>query len=335
MRPERRRSFWRMNLRSIVAVSAVTLSVVACGWRGTVALVEEASIGVEAGTDWPGRHKAPQLIMAPAAVLLTPQKAEAFVQEQILETGFHGVHIPVLGEPINDGVIRMLELGEEHDFWIHFWLYGDIQHGQAPEDPNDEDARRHQENVLGQIKRFPHWSMGLGFDLHEWASFDAVGSWIHFMRVGLGDDHIYGGRSLDRLLPGHYAGWEQQVKDKNEFRSMLREAKRKSKGRRVMSEDRFRVRPVLEDKDWAEGEVPDGIRMAIEEGVACIWGIGEGVADKGSEPWPNKSAIRQALAGGQMVVNPWISDDAVIGVVTDLSGTIMVKRYRLVLPGEQ
>ena len=83
MRSASRRSFRRMNLRSIVAVSVVGLAVVACGaqessseadgtwvgtitsegnvttvvnesgsvWAGTAKLVEEASIGVESGAD--------------------------------------------------------------------------------------------------------------------------------------------------------------------------------------------------------------------------------------------------------------------------------------------
>jgi len=252
---------------------------------------------------WPGDNPALQLVMAPSSENLTVEQAEEFYREFIVGHGFHGFHVGLFRRLPSEGLIRLLSLAALHEFWVHLWLYGDREwDDRAPQDPNVSDERDFQRQVLVRIGGYANWSMGLGYDLPEWVTWDQVGGWVHFMHTEELRFHQYGGRQRPggRPYPGHYVGWGHQVPDKSQLRQMLQVAR---VDRPCMTEDRFRIRGGR--KDWTEAESLEGMRICLEEGYAAIWGnIGDRDQDLGSLPYLLKAQIRELLSPAPPVEPP-------------------------------
>lgn len=238
----------------------------------------------------------PQYIMGPTVGFMNEFNVAAFVKEQIIETGFDGVHIPLLAG-WDDKVFRFLELADEKGFLIHFWLYGDRDAGTAPKNPNSDEERVWQDRLATKLRPYKNWSMGLGYDLQEWAPHtNDVGGFVHFWRVGLSMRRQFGGRYLpaDRgPYPGQIISVEQQIINKDALKVQLTNIL--DSKRPVMSSDRFRVRSGGKKKDWSLNQIPIGISDCLELGVAAIWGYGDRVNDLGSKPWPNKEEIARVF----------------------------------------
>lgn len=247
----------------------------------------------------------PQFVMGPTPNFMDSWDPHDFVQEQIVETGFNGVHIPMQGM-WHPKILDLLDLADHHGFIVHLWLYGDFNSNTAPENPNSESARHFQESVAAELRPYNNWTMGLGYDLHEWApNTNDVGGFVHFHRVGLSMTQPYGGRYLPverGPYPGQFISVEQQVTNKALFRVQLSEVL--DDKRPVITSDRFRVRAGNREKDWSLAQIPQGIRDCLEMGVSAIWGYGNEVSDTGSRPWPNKDAIAEVLGGDGDVPPP-------------------------------
>lgn len=254
---------------------------------------------------WPRVHPSPQLVMAPAEGVIGVTEIDELYEEFIVGHGFHGFHVPMLGGTVSDALLKLLEYADLHEFWVHMWMYSDVQHGWAPEDVGSDEARQHQSRVLRDIEGFKNWSMGLGTDLWEWTTREQVNEWVTFMR-NAGERGIFGGRQQPGKKPyfGGYVGWEQIVEDKSKFEKMLKDGLRASKGKRVMSEDRFRDRAKEwpGGKDWDYEEMIDGMKLCIQHGYAAIWGYrsdDQNINLAGSQPFPNRSEIRTLLRGDE------------------------------------
>ncbi len=87
----------------------------------------------------------------------------------------------------------------------------------------------------------------------------------------------------------------------------------------VLRSGRGSYNPLCDDP-----EPPRGTQCWIDEMIIDVFG-GDG-RYLGNVELPENLDLRLV---------PFIRDDVVIGVVEDEAGTIMVKRYRLVLPGER
>ena len=260
------------------------------------------------GTKWPGPHPAPQLVMAPAGTRLRNQDVDNLVAEFIEGHRFHGFHFPMEGKRESAALLEVCRLADANDFWVHVWVYGDRQHGQAPPDPSSDAAKAHQRAVARALGAFANVSFGMGFDLHEWADSTEVRRFTERVEEQA-PGHRRGGRALfmddnqDMLpnaqpLPGTYAGWEQRVVDKRRLREYLNQAIGLS-GRPHLTEDRFRVRPGDRGKDWTLEECLVGMEECLRRRVAAIWGYRQSgdPSDLGSEPWPNKDEVAKVLAG--------------------------------------
>lgn len=250
----------------------------------------------------------PQFIMGPLPKFMGTFDVAEFVKEQITQTGFHGVHLPLIGG-WDDKVLEFLKLADQENFLIHFWLYGDRDSGTAPKNPNSTSAREWQVGIADKLRPYRNWSMGLGYDLQEWAPrTDDVGGFVHFWRINLQLDRRFGGRFLPRdrgPYPGQFISVEQQIITKASMQSRLRTVL--DSKRPMMSSDRFRVRSGFKPKDWSLGQIPGGITDCLEVGFSAIWGYGDQVSDLGSQPWPNKIEMRTALGAG--VILPPIGNE--------------------------
>ena len=175
--------------------------------------VQEPKPIIDKGVSW-GAIEYPQLCMAPVAARLTREDINWRIVEFVFETGFDGFHVPMQGE-WNDAIEYLVQRASIDGFHVHLWLYGDRQSDTAPKNPNNEEARAFQAFVASRLKRFPNWSMGLGYDLHEWASeTDDVGGFVHFMKVGLSLPQRIGGRYLPEErgpYPGGFISVEQRI----------------------------------------------------------------------------------------------------------------------------
>lgn len=210
--------------------------------------------------------------------------------------GFDGSHIFLGGALPNQGVLRLLERADAEGKWIHLWLYGKPDQGDAPEDPNDAAAHAHQRMVLALLEPYSNWSMGLGYDLQLWVDEQMLADWVLFME-SQAPGHLFGGRALiDTAYDGGFASFEQQVIDKDEFDLHLLEAIRNAGDRPVGSFDRFRSRSGFSSKDWTQEEIAIGISIARDLNVACIWAnlLPHGDHTPGSQPFDNLNEIRAA-----------------------------------------
>jgi len=75
----------------------------------------------------------------------------------------------------------------------HFWAWGDEARKWTPVGVggiNGTADRRLQRYIAARLGPLPGWTMGYGFDLHEWVSEEQVGEWAQYMHDHLGWDHL-------------------------------------------------------------------------------------------------------------------------------------------------
>jgi hypothetical protein len=259
------------------------------------------------GAHWAqGSGRAPQMFMAPTLKRLTKQWVDENFDDIIYGMGFNGFHVPLeWGQP-TQALLYLLRKCEEAGAWVHLWMYGDQQHGTAPESLDDD--RAHQRAVISVIKQFNNWSMGPGFDLQEWVDEGEVRRWINTCE-GVGG-RMYGARKRanhdetppgpgDEPFPGDYAGWEWHIIPKDTWPEQMWAAIAQS-GKRVMWEERGRLRTQGRAKDFtSQSQLVRAIEQAVEANVANIWGIGNECGDWGSEPFDRKhwGRLNNAMGG--------------------------------------
>lgn len=89
---------------------------------------------------------------------------------------------------------------------VHFWCWGDAARRQTPKrlpgGINGYVDRRLQRYIAARLGPLPGWSMGYGYDLHEWANNDQLNAWAKYMHDHLGWQHLLSARG--RKLKGPY-----------------------------------------------------------------------------------------------------------------------------------
>ena len=125
---------------------------------------------------WPGQHPAPQLVMVRSGGKLGGKTDAAFklVQEFILGHKFHGFHVPLEWELPEGELLLLCDLADGLGFHIHFWVYGDADHGSAPTSLGSDKG--HYAAVARLLAPYKNISVGIGYDLHECPTAMATGS---------------------------------------------------------------------------------------------------------------------------------------------------------------
>ena len=81
---------------------------------------------------------------------------------------------------------------------IHLWMWGDQQREATPipleGGINGLVDQRLQRYLAARLGPLPAWSMGYGFDLHEWTNTDELNKWASFMHEHMGWDHLLSAR---------------------------------------------------------------------------------------------------------------------------------------------
>lgn len=76
---------------------------------------------------------------------------------------------------------------------IHFWAWGDESRRWTPIGVggiNGPADRRLQRYIAARLGPLPGWSMGYGFDLHEWTKGTQLDDWCDYLHEHMGWDHL-------------------------------------------------------------------------------------------------------------------------------------------------
>lgn len=300
------------------------------GWSGSVEVTPQpGSPGfvASAGNKWirtgDDRAFVPQFVMigGPQTYAGNPAEIDAIVQTFLVEHGFNGVHTPVFcrwfdldrqscarqrdGDPDPDrrtfeGLEALITEVYAAGGVVHIWMWGDDSRGENPKRwaLNGAADRRLQRYIAARLGPLPGWTMGYGYDLHEWVGGDELISWHQYMHEHFGWPHMLGARAsrnrLDQLSGAmDYASYEQHRPDYQRYVATI-EAR---PDRPAFSEDRFRMRDEGRAKDYSMLDTRRGLwRSAMAGGIANIWGNvidapGANESLAASAPYPDPDVI--------------------------------------------
>jgi hypothetical protein len=87
---------------------------------------------------------------------------------------------------------------------VHIWAWGDESRKWTPKGVpggiNGKADRRLQRYIAARLGPLPGWTMGYGFDLHEWTDTEQLNSWAAYMHEHFGWQHLLCARG--HLLEG-------------------------------------------------------------------------------------------------------------------------------------
>ena len=254
-----------------------------------------------------------------------PELVDRKIKQFIIDHGFNGFHIPVVGgrwfdlnaardsveSTMNEPAPRTFEalellIAKTHQAGglVHIWPWGDHQRSQTSRSLTGGIGgvidKRLQSYIAARLGPIPGWSMGYGFDLDEWVTASQVKAWRDSMHQHMGWCHFLGGRPVG---PNHgtdhtsNALWNKGL-DYSSYEhhrptyEVYLAAVQAKPGQPVMSEDRFRIRTGrYPEKDYNEELTRRGLyHSTMAGGVANIWGIHPDISPGGV--YPNKSQIK-------------------------------------------
>jgi len=265
----------------------------------------------------------PQLVMykTPDLYHNQPARIDADIKTFLVDHGFNGFHTMVFcrwfdiaretvrglssKDPNPDPrTFEALELliAKTHAAggMVHIWAWGDESRRMTPiglGGKNGPVDRRLQRYIAARLGPIPGWTMGYGFDLHEWVNPEDLRTWHGLMHEQLGWAHLLGGRAhknrLTQIFEGlDYWGYEQHRPTYAKYVETI--AKRPAKP--SFSEDRFRIRQGggYGYKDYDEAMTRRGLwQSTMAGGVANSWGRLDGRSSRlGSLPYRNPHWIK-------------------------------------------
>lgn len=161
------------------------------------------------------------------------------------------------------------------------WVWGDEERKMSPSFLSREGGlngtadKRLQRYIAARLGPLPGWTMGYGFDLHEWVNESILDQWHDNMQQHLGWKHLLGARSkknkLDQISERmDYSSYEQHRPDYDKYVETI--AIRANKP--AFSEDRFRTKENgWPNKDYTIDDMRRGLwHSTMAGGVANIWG---------------------------------------------------------------
>ena len=83
---------------------------------------------------------------------------------------------------------------------VHLWAWGDESRRWTPKGlpggVNGQADRRLQRYIAARLGPLPGWTMGYGFDLHEWTSSGEVNAWARYLHEHFGWQHLLSARGI-------------------------------------------------------------------------------------------------------------------------------------------
>ncbi|MCP4114324.1 MAG: CRTAC1 family protein [Desulfobacteraceae bacterium] len=227
---------------------------------------------------------------------VTQATLDGFLDEMFDLNGFNGVHVPVFGQWFHigndkvsasdntldqatfDKLKMIIEKVYSRGGVVHIWAWGDHSRSMTPRSlPGGimgSEEKMVWDKVYTELNPLKGWTIGYGFDLHEWVNGSQLRSWYTYCHDKPDWRHLMGARAqkkqINQIYDGlDYNGYENHKPRYEIYRAILDHAVSKP----AFSEDRFRVRGGNRSKDPTLNES----RLMIWEatmagGVAGIWG---------------------------------------------------------------
>lgn len=245
--------------------------------------------------------------------LISENDIDNFISTFFVEHGFNGIHVPVYGQwfHIGDNMVKqsdskidqktfdklkmIIKKAYEAGGCTHIWLWGDAQREQTSKSLEGGIMGMEEKYLLDEIYRqlnpLKGWTMGYGFDLHEWVNEKELKLWHDYLWDKKDWNHLIGARAsknkLDQIYEGmDYASYEYHKPSYHELRKMVSERPDKPS----FSEDRYRIRTPSKypEKDYNEEETLKGLwHHTMAGGIAAIWGNLDGPGE-----YKNKDALK-------------------------------------------
>ena len=249
-------------------------------------------------------------VFVPQFVMYRPRLKEIYDKPEVInadinvffnEHGFNGFHVPNIAgqffdvysnevvkpeylnpDPRSFEALEML-IQESHanGGLVHLWMWGDPERQWSANDleggANGVVDKRLQRYIAARLGPIPGWTMGYGFDLHEWVTEEQLAEWHQFMKEQMGWKHYLGGRSskqeYNQIFEGfEYSGYEWHKPKYQDYRDHITMRPHKP----AFSEDRFRNADVVgqfESKTYTFDQTRLGLwHSLMAGGVANIWG---------------------------------------------------------------
>jgi Domain of unknown function (DUF5060)/Protein of unknown function (DUF4038) len=94
---------------------------------------------------------------------------------------------------------------------VHLWAWGDERRKWTPIGAggiNGKADRRVQRYIASRLGPLPGWTMGYGFDLHEWVKPDQLNEWAKYLHKHLGWQHLLCARGYPLTGPDNILSYE-------------------------------------------------------------------------------------------------------------------------------
>lgn len=282
----------------------------------------------------------PQLAMSADPANLarwSNEQLDAWANDLLVEHGFHGVDLWLLGQDINSSTVRLLSHPACRIARVIMWT--DTDRG-GPTEFDTPETRAYLQRIINTTQNIDvKLVIEPSFDLNELSeSRRKVQEFVNLGRAmkpaSSVATYLFGGRQHESVqpLPGDYADWGDHVNDKSQWESLCIQTVRRASGKLAGQTDRFRNRSgSTRTKDWDLDQFPDGVRIA-KDYLMASWGyLPDGNHEIGSRPFPEpiKSQISEALnsegGGNGMGVRPdeltqlglRIAPEDTVGVLND------------------
>ena len=175
------------------------------------------------------------------------------------------------------------------------WAWGDEARKWTPIGVggiNGTPDRRLQRYIAARLGPLPGWSMGYGFDLHEYISKDELRSWQSYLQSHFGWQHLLSARSVDLQSSDHMNGYAIEDTEHGDFHgpsfpsvSTIRNHLNSDSDNPHLYEERHLW------QRWGLDET-DTRRLTWRTAIAGGMGGWYGFLDSGSYPGSLKTALR-------------------------------------------
>ncbi len=100
---------------------------------------------------------------------------------------------------------KMIFIAKSKGVLVHIWAWGDennkLSQRYIGEGINGKEDRRLQRYIAARLGSIPGWTMGYGFDLHEWISREEIEKWSEFIEAHMDWKHLLSARGIKSSNP--------------------------------------------------------------------------------------------------------------------------------------
>jgi hypothetical protein len=174
-----------------------------------------------------------------------------------------------------DMLERVITTVHQQGGHIHIWMWGDEERKYTPigleGGINGVVDRRLQRYIAARLGSLPGWSMGYGFDLHEWVSTDQVKAWADYMNQHLGWPHLLSARQESSFkTPSNLSIFSYDDRPEDNFYDTAVKRLNNGSNRPILFERRFYY---YRDNVWTMEKTRQALwQFTMAGGAGAWWG---------------------------------------------------------------